>query len=105
LSNLSISAVDRLAVTFGMQSTALSNLTVRVLLFASYAEALGLDSTELTFAGNATVGDVINRLRALPAGNLLPAKPFCAVNLKQVNPSTPLKNGDELALLPPMAGG
>jgi molybdopterin converting factor small subunit len=64
-----------------------------------------VDAIELTFEGNATVGDAITRLRALPAGNRLPAKPLCAVNLKQVNPSTPLHNGDELALLPPMAGG
>jgi molybdopterin converting factor small subunit len=100
-----VSAVDRLAVTFGMQSTAVSTLTVRVLLFASYAEALGLDAIELTFEGNATVADAISRLRALPAGNRLPTKPLCAVNLKQVSPSSPLNNGDELALLPPMAGG
>jgi molybdopterin synthase sulfur carrier subunit len=94
-----------LAVTFGMPSTATSTLTVRVLLFASYAEMLGLDAIELTFDGAATVEDAIGRLRALPGGERLPPKPLCAVTLLQVRLDTPLASGDELALLPPLAGG
>jgi molybdopterin converting factor small subunit len=94
-----------LAVTFKMSSTATATLTVRVLLFASYAEALGLDSIALTFHGGATVDDAIGRLRALPGGERLPPKPLCAVNLAQSSLSTPLAMGDELAVLPPLAGG
>jgi molybdopterin synthase sulfur carrier subunit len=44
-------------------------------------------------------------LRALPGGERLPPKPLCAVNLSQVRLDTPLNTGDELALLPPLAGG
>jgi molybdopterin converting factor small subunit len=88
-----------------MQSTATSTLTVRVLLFASYAESLRLESLELTFDGNATVADAISRLRALRGGDQLPPKPLCAVNLSQVSLNTPLNHGDELAILPPLAGG
>jgi molybdopterin converting factor small subunit len=88
-----------------MPSAAISTLTVRVLLFGSYAESLGLDSLQLTFEGKATVADAISRLRALPQGSRLPAKPLCAVNLSQVSLGTSLADGDELALLPPMAGG
>jgi molybdopterin synthase sulfur carrier subunit len=88
-----------------MLPTAISTLTVRVLLFASYAEALGLDAIELTFDGSATVADAIERLRALPGGERLPPKPLCAVNLSQARLDTPLASGDELALLPPLAGG
>jgi hypothetical protein len=51
-----------------MTSTATSTLTVRVLLFASYAETLGLDSIELTFESAATVRDAIRRVQALPGG-------------------------------------
>jgi molybdopterin converting factor small subunit len=88
-----------------MPSTAISTLTVRVLLFASYAETLGLDAIELTFEGGATVADAIGRLRALPGGERLPPKPLCAVNLSQAPLDTPLASGDELAILPPLAGG
>ena len=88
-----------------MQSAATSTLTVRVLLFASYAESLGLDSLDLSFAGNATVADAMNQLRELPGGDRLPPRPLCAINLSQVSPNTALNHGDELAILPPLAGG
>jgi molybdopterin converting factor small subunit len=88
-----------------MPSTAISTLTVRVLLFASYAETLGLDAIELTFDGATTVEEAIGRLRKLPGGEGLPPKPLCAVNLSQVRLDTQLASGDELAVLPPLAGG
>ena len=88
-----------------MPSTAIATLTVRVLIFASYAEMLGLDAIELTFDGTATVDDAITRLRALPGGERLPPKPLCAVNLSQVRLDALLASGDELAVLPPLAGG
>jgi molybdopterin synthase sulfur carrier subunit len=88
-----------------MPSTAIPTLTVRVLLFASYAEALGLDAIELSFDGMATVGDAIERLRLLAGGETLPPKPLCAVNLSQARLDTRLASGDELAVLPPLAGG
>ena len=100
-----VSADAALAVTFGMPSTAISTFTVRMLLFASYAETLGLDTIELTFDGGATVGDAIGRLRALPGGEKLPPKPLCALNLSQVRLDARLASGDELAVLPPLAGG
>jgi molybdopterin converting factor small subunit len=88
-----------------MTGTALSTTTVRVLLFASYSDVLGFDSLELTIENPATVADAVTRLRSLPGGNRLPAKPLCAVNLRHVDPTTPLSSGDELAILPPLAGG
>ena len=56
-------------------------MTVTALLFASYAEALGSDRVELTLAGDTTVRDVVERLRAMPGGAALPATPLVAVNL------------------------
>jgi molybdopterin converting factor small subunit len=88
-----------------MPSTAISTITVRVLLFASYAEALGLDLLEVSLDRGATVGDAVERLRTLPGGESLPLKPLCAVNLSQARLDTRLATGDELALLPPLAGG
>ena len=88
-----------------MSSTAVPTVTVRVLLFASYAETLGLDAVELTLDGKPTVADALDRLRALPGGEKLPPKPLCAVNLSQAHLNTRLAVGDELAVLPPLAGG
>ena len=82
-----------------------TTVSLRILLFASYAETFGVDSFELTLGSPATVGDVLERLRALPGGEKLPPRPLCALNLLQVSTNTPLSGGDELAILPPLAGG
>lgn len=82
-----------------------STLTVRVLLFASYAEILALDVIELALHQPASVGDALDRLRSLPGGERLPPRPLCALNLSQTTVDAPLSNGDELAILPPLAGG
>jgi sulfur-carrier protein len=88
-----------------MPSTAAPTLTVRVLLFASYADTLGFNTVELRFDAPATVGDVLTRLRGLPGGERLPPRPLCALNLTHVRSDAPLSGGDELAILPPLAGG
>ena len=88
-----------------MSSTAAPALTIRVLLFASYADTLGFDSVELSLEQPATVGNALERLRALPGGERLPARPLCALNLTHVRADAPLSGGDELAVLPPLAGG
>jgi molybdopterin synthase sulfur carrier subunit len=88
-----------------MPSATATTVTFRVLLFASYAETLRLDSIDLTLESPATVADALERLRVLPGGDKLPPKPLCALNLSQVSSNTPLSGGDELAILPPLAGG
>lgn len=88
-----------------MPAIAAPTLTVRVLLFASYADTLGFDTVELSFDPPATVDDALSRLRALPGGERLPSKPLCALNLTHVRSDAPLSRGDELAILPPLAGG
>lgn len=88
-----------------MAEIVLTTITVRVLLFASYAELLGRDALVLQLESPATVADAIERLRNEPGGNRLPAKLLCALNLAQVGPGASLTPGDELALLPPLAGG
>lgn len=80
-------------------------VTIHVLLFASYADQFGAESVDVTVPAPAKVGAVIERLRRMPGGELLPAHPLCALNLSHVNADTPVAAGDELALLPPLAGG
>lgn len=88
-----------------MPTATVSTVTLRVLLFGSYAETLGVDSLEVTLDSPATVGDALERLRAFPGGEKLPPRPLCALNLSQVSVNAPLSRGDELAVLPPLAGG
>ena len=88
-----------------MTVAAASTLRIRILLFASYADTLGFDSIELCLESPARVGDALDRLRALPGGDRLPPKPLCALNLTHVRHDAALSGGDELAILPPLAGG
>jgi molybdopterin converting factor small subunit len=88
-----------------MTTTASSVITVHVLLFGSYADALGMDALELTLPAGSTVRAVVEHLRALPGGDRLPLKPLCARNLAHARDTERLAAGDEIAVLPPLAGG
>jgi len=79
--------------------------TIRVKLFARYAEFVGTDEATVTVASPAKVGDVVARVRALPGGKDIPERPLVAVNLRQARWDAPVSAGDEIALLPPMSGG
>ncbi len=80
-------------------------MTVTALLFASYAEALGSDRVEIALPGAATVAEVVAQLRAMPGGSVLPATPLVAVNLTYARADQPVVSGDEVAIIPPVAGG
>ena len=88
-----------------MPSQTTSIVNVRVLLFASYAERLGLESVRVALPAQATVADALEHVRSLPGGDRIPPRPLCAVNLSHAALETPLTEGDEVALLPPLAGG
>jgi molybdopterin converting factor small subunit len=76
-----------------------------VRLFARYGELFGAEQVEVMLPSDARVSDLVAALRCLPGGASLPAQPFVAVNLAQATPDAALHPGDELALLPPLAGG
>jgi molybdopterin converting factor small subunit len=82
----------------------LANVTVR--FFARYAELAGCESTAVAVASPATVEDVVRRVRELvPGARALPDRPLAAVNLRQVKLTAAVQDGDEVAFLPPVAGG
>jgi len=85
--------------------TVTSESPVRVRLFARYAELLGFEELALAPPRATSVGAVLAHLRALPGGDQLPDSPMVAVNLAHVRGDSPLAPGDEVALLPPLAGG
>ncbi len=78
---------------------------IRVRLFARYAELVGAESIELAPGGIRSVADVVNAIRALPGGAAIPVRPLVAVNLEQASADHPVRAGDEVAVLPPLAGG
>ena len=80
-------------------------MTVTVLLFASYADAVGRSEIELDIESGATVRDVIDHVRALGDAERLPATPLVAVNEQYASRDRELREGDEVALIPPVAGG
>jgi molybdopterin converting factor small subunit len=90
-------------VPMGLSGTAPP--TIRVRLFARYAELLGAESLDLPAAGLATAGDVLARVRALPGGAAVGGSTLMAVNLRQATLDTRVGPGDEVAVLPPLAGG
>lgn len=80
-------------------------MTVTVLLFASYADAVGRSTIELDVRSGATVRDVIERVRGMGDSSRLPDAPMVAVNEQYASRDRELRHGDEVALIPPVAGG
>ncbi|HXB27168.1 MAG TPA: MoaD/ThiS family protein [Gemmatimonadaceae bacterium] len=80
-------------------------MTVTVLLFAAFADAFGRSSIEVTVDQGATVGDIVDQLSALAPSDRLPPRPLAAVNAEYAGYDVRLNPGDELALIPPVAGG
>ena len=89
------------------QAVALSRtLTVNCRFFARYAELLGCERLTLELPEGAKVGDVVAAVRErLEGGAALPERPLVAVNHEHVLAGHPLNDGDEVAFLPPLAGG
>lgn len=89
-----------------MSVAASPTVSVRVLLFAAYAEAAGQHEVVLSVSETATVADVIGAFRkAHPTADRLPPRPLVAVNQVHATLDSTVHAGDEIALLPPMAGG
>ena len=80
-------------------------MTLRVLLFASYADAFERDTIEVPLTDGATVGELVSRLGQMPGGHRLPPRPLVAVNRSYADYGQPLRAGDEVAVIPPVAGG
>lgn len=80
-------------------------MELTVLLFASYAEALGTDRLQVTVVPGATVEALVDRLRAAAGGERLPSRPLVAVNRRYSLYDHLLAPDDEVAVIPPVAGG
>lgn len=80
-------------------------MNVRVLLFASYADALGASQIDVELPAGARVRDVLERVRALASGRRVPDKPLVALNQRYARDDDAVSPSDEVAIIPPVAGG
>lgn len=78
-------------------------MRTEVLLFASWSDALGPRVT-VDLPEPASVGALLAALGERAAGRSLP-RPLVAVNHRYARPETPIRAGDEIAIIPPVAGG
>lgn len=81
-------------------------MTIEVRFFAELREALGRDRETMEIDAGRTARDVAASVTARLASDRLRELPLLyAVNERVVSGDTPLRDGDRLALLPPLAGG
>ena len=81
-------------------------MQVRLLLFAQYRDAAGAAELDLDLPNGARALDAVTSLRArLITPDAIPARPVVALNQVYASLDDVLEQGDELALLPPVAGG
>lgn len=81
-------------------------VTVRLLAFATAADAVGDAEQEIEIAAGATVGDLQRQLSArFPGLRELWPRLAVAVDGRLARPEAELADGAEVALLPPVSGG
>lgn len=105
-SGLPINPTQRLA-------TSQSAVEVRVLFFAKARELAGASSDTIRVRPGTLPREALQQTIISIYPTLKPLAPYCAlaVNLDYVPPEgsgeeqTPLKSGDELAIIPPISGG
>ena len=83
-----------------------SPMRLRVLLFATYREIVGAKEVAWTADSGASLAQFLDAfLEAHPRLSPHRGSMMVAVNLEVADRSTVLREGDEVALLPPVSGG
>ncbi len=81
-------------------------MDVQALFFATYRDVVGSERLQVTVPRDATVADLVGTLRERGTPfDQLPPDPAVAVNREYAPASTVLAHGDEVAFIPPVAGG
>ncbi len=80
-------------------------VSLRILLFGVYRERAGSPAIELELDAGARVDDLLAGIRDLPELHGLPGRVAVAVNRRYADGDSPLGPDDEIAIIPPVAGG
>jgi len=83
----------------------MSSVYVSVRLFAGLRERAGADRVEVQLPDGAVVRDVLAAMGGTAVGALAPKQCVVAVNREYAGPDEPVREGDEVALVPPVSGG
>lgn len=74
-------------------------------LFGVFRELAGEEEREMIVPRGGTAADLVASLRSEAGLDFLPERPTVAVNREYADLDRPLAAGDEVALIPPVAGG
>jgi len=81
-------------------------IVVTVRLFAVYRERVGTDRLDISLPLGATVAEVMDDIaRRYPRVASLATTTLVAVNQEYASEDHALRDGDEVALIPPVSGG
>lgn len=81
-------------------------MTVTTLFFATYRDLAGTDELRIDLPAGATVADLIAHVRKeRPGLSSLPSTVAVAVNRQYATHERTLAEADEVAFIPPVAGG
>jgi molybdopterin converting factor subunit 1 len=79
---------------------------VKVVYFASARDVVGMKAERVDRESGATVAGILDRLVDLhPELKLMRGSLRISVNQEVAEPGAPVKDGDEVGVLPPVAGG
>ena len=80
-------------------------MRVTVLFFAVYRDFAGTDQAEFELPDGSSVAQLVEAVGDRLGPDSVPGNAAVAVNQEYVPQSTILEDGDEVALIPPVAGG
>ena len=81
-------------------------MRIHLLLFALYRDLTGVGELDVDLKDGSSAATALATLRERDGRfSRLPERPVVAVNREYAELETRLRDGDELALLPPVAGG
>lgn len=78
---------------------------VTVRLFAGLRERAGTDSVDVELPTDASVADLLAAMAETPVGPLAPRQCVVAINREYADAAALVREGDEVALVPPVSGG